>query len=287
MANTIFNNLLREQINIFCAAFSETSNNVFYDPGTSRLRHPGEYGAYREAIVRDFMKFLIPRNLDISSGFIITATDKVSSQVDIVAFDAVTTPLYIGRERQRFFPVESVFCIGEVKSTLKKVDLKDALNKLAAVKRLSEEIPHPVRMHTTGTGQKTPFAPQENPFDLAPSFLLCQKFDFKHSDIVNELDDMYEKDVEHRHKHNFILSIEDGLLCYDSTGGALPFPVLPDQGTQNRKHRFVTPSELLLGEHLKFFAAFLNMVTLNRTRYIADFSNYIGSLPTIKSRNQS
>jgi len=284
MANSIFNELLREQINIFCAAFSETSTTVFYDPITKKLRHPGEYGAYREAIVRNFMKFLIPRNLDISSGFIITAKDSISTQVDIVVFDTDTTPLYIGGDRQRFFPVESVFCIGEVKSALSKNSLKDAVNKLAAVKRLSEEIPHPSRIHTIG---RTPeFAPQANPFDLTPSFLICQKFDFDHSRLECELDDMYEKDVEHRHKHNFILSIDDGLLCYESTGGCLPFPILSDQKDRNRKHRFVISCGQLSSEHLKFFAAFMNMVTLGRSRYVADFSSYIGSISTIKSRDQ-
>jgi hypothetical protein len=34
------------------------------DFATKRLRHTGEYGTYREAIVRDFFKFIVPQSLE-------------------------------------------------------------------------------------------------------------------------------------------------------------------------------------------------------------------------------
>ncbi|WP_138927883.1 DUF6602 domain-containing protein [Verminephrobacter aporrectodeae] len=262
MASTIFNALLREQVDVFRAAFSKTATDVFYDPVEKKLRHAGEYGVFRESIVRDFMKFLVPRNLDMSSGFVITAKDSVSTQVDVVVFDAGTTPLYIGGDRQRFFPVESVFCIGEVKSNLKKNALKDALNKLAAVKRLSEEMLHPSRK----------FDSKMDPRDLMPSFLICQKFDFDHTRLEHELDEMYGKDIEHRHKHNFILSIDDGLLCYVSDNFHLPYPAM---ALQNKKHRFLLPGESQYA-HFNTFSTFMYMVTITRSRYIPSLSDYLG-----------
>ena len=120
MTSQIFDALLRENADIFRAAFSSVSTEVFYDPSTKRLRHAGEYGMFRETIVRDFLKFVTPRSLDMSTGFVITSKDDVSTQCDIVVFDSRMTPLYQEGDRQRFFPVESVFCIGEVKSKLSR-----------------------------------------------------------------------------------------------------------------------------------------------------------------------
>ena len=50
MSNDIFDALLREKADIFKAAFSTVSTEVFYDPTARRLRHAGEYGMFREAI---------------------------------------------------------------------------------------------------------------------------------------------------------------------------------------------------------------------------------------------
>ena len=93
MASEVFLALLREQVDVFRAAFSTTATEVFFDTATGRLRHTGEYGTFRESIVRDFLKFLVPRSLDMSTGFVITSTDLVSTQCDVVVFDSRSTPL--------------------------------------------------------------------------------------------------------------------------------------------------------------------------------------------------
>ena len=65
MANKIFDSILKEKINNFIASFLSTSNELFDDEKTKRLFHAGEFGAYREAIVREFLQFIVPRGLDI------------------------------------------------------------------------------------------------------------------------------------------------------------------------------------------------------------------------------
>jgi|GEM_PF-4547744 len=170
MSNEIFNSLLRQRLDIFRSAFSTTSTELFFDSDTKRLRHAGEYGMYRESVVRDFLKFIAPRGLDISTGFVISAMEDVSTQCDVVAFDPNLTPLFQEGDCQRFFPVESIFCIGEVKSTLSKAQLAEGLNKLAKVKAIGERIPSPSIIRRMNPG---PFAPARNPYDLVPSFLIC------------------------------------------------------------------------------------------------------------------
>lgn len=271
MPNEVFNALLKERVDAFRSAFSSVSTEVFYDQTTKRLRHTGEYGIFRETMVREFLKFVVPRSLDMSTGFVITGMNDVSTQCDIVIFDSSMTPLYVEGDRQRFFPVESVFCVGEVKSTLGKAQLGVALNKLAAIKKLSDRIPHPtiVRKGTPGS-----FDPVNNPNDIIPSILICQKLNFDLSNFEAEVDELYDSSIEHRHKHNLILSIEDGILAYSSEGGFLPYPRLANLSL---KHQFFRPTE---GGycHIRAFAMFMFMITANKTLFYPEISDYIGNL---------
>lgn len=272
MSNEVFDSLFRERADVFRSAFSTVSTELFYDSVTKRLRHTGEYGMYRESIVRDFMKFIVPRGLDISTGFLITSMNDISTQCDVVIFDSRMTPLYQEGDRQRFFPIESVFCIGEVKSTLSKQQLTDALNKLAVVKSLGERVENPSIIRKSPPG---PFDPVNHPYDLFPSILICQKLNFDLANIENEIDGLYDSGVQHRHKHNMLLSVEDGLLSYfDQNSKNLPYPRL---GGADLKHRFTCPSENGC-IHLKLFASYMFMLTASKTLLYPEFSNYIGQI---------
>jgi hypothetical protein len=273
LSSEIFDSLLRERIDVFRAAFSSTATEVFYNPDLKKLRHAGEYGMYRESIVRDFLKFIIPNSLEISNGFIITSMNDVSTQCDIVIFDSKMTPLYQEGDRQRFFPVESVFCVGEVKSTLSKTNFKSALNKLAKTKALSERVTNPyvLRRHRPGE-----FNPINEPYDLISSILICQKLDFDLSNIENEIDGFYEDGTQNRHKHNMILSVEDGLICYfhnDKSRGKLMMPY-PRLIRVNLKNRFMYPD----GNrhvHFKLFSMYMFMINNNKTLLYPDLVDYI------------
>ena len=129
MANKIFNALLDEKIEIFTNAFSKTAKEIYFDKD-DKLIHSLEYGIYRENSCKDFIKFVIPSKFNIDDGFLINSNDNVSSQCDIVIFDSNHTPLFESGKKQRFFPIETVVAIGEVKSTLSKKEFKIALNKL-------------------------------------------------------------------------------------------------------------------------------------------------------------
>ncbi|WP_124604995.1 DUF6602 domain-containing protein [Burkholderia sp. Bp9142] len=268
MANKIFDALFREQVDVFRAAFSATSTEIFYDSSNERLFHAGEYGIYRESIVRDFLKFIIPQSLDLSTGFILSTMDDVSTQCDIIGFDSRLTPLYQEGDRQRFFPLESVYCVGEVKSTLSRTALRQALNKLAATKRLGERISDP--------GVARPDQPQFNPTDdarqLFSSFLICQKLDFNTNNLENEIDGLYDSDVSHRHKHNLIISIEDGLLTYiDHNGTTNPYPRF---AAKDLKHLFALPEKDPY-YHFKVFSSLLFLLTSNKTPWYPEFSRYV------------
>ncbi|MWP27686.1 hypothetical protein GQN34_27330, partial [Escherichia coli] len=179
------------------------------------------------------------------------------------------TPLFQGGDKHRFFPIESVYCIGEVKSNLSRAAFRDAINKLAKNKAIAERIKNPSLSFNSSSFN---FDPENNPFHVYSSILICKKLDFDISNIENELDNLYSDEIQFRHRHNLILSIEDGLLAYSAPDGVkLPFPMLRQQ---NFKSCFLTPKDDEYF-HMKFFGTFMFMLTSGKISLYPEFSDYI------------
>jgi hypothetical protein len=170
-----------------------------------------EFGAYRERLCAGFLRSYLPTNLRIGSGFLINKNDEVSTQCDLVVYDPKYTPLVEDAEHRRFFPVESVVAIGEVKSTLSKKEFLTALVKLSRVKRLRDvEDKSPVRRVDSLLLEEV-----GHHFDDVVSFLICEKLSFELNDLTAIVSNHYDmENVSIRDRHNLVLSIEDGILCY-------------------------------------------------------------------------
>ncbi len=211
MSSKIFQTILDRKIDNFVNSFVIDSNSIFYK--NDLLIHPGEYGRYRENALKELLKILIPSNLKISDGFVITSNDKVSTQCDIVIYNSDNMPL-LNDGISQFFSIESVLVIGEVKSDLKKNKFEEALVKLARNKMLQD--------HRIGTSHSGVNEYKEN--DDLVSFLLCRKLDFN---LDFDFKDIYG-DIPRKYWHNFILSIEDGLIGYNLTFSDFPEPMRTD-----------------------------------------------------------
>ncbi|WP_449416604.1 DUF6602 domain-containing protein [Phormidium nigroviride] len=273
MANKIFEQLLLEQIEIFRDSFLNRSKNLFFNE-EGKLIHPGEYGTYREAIVKDFLQFLVPRNLDISQGFIINSSDEISTQCDIVVYDAGVTPLIQSESRQRFFPVETVCAVGEIKSTLSKQDFKKAINKLSQVKKQRESIKTRTLIRKAIPGD---YHPETCPYDQLFTFIVCQKLNFDIEDIAREINNIYDVDLPYRYRHNLVLSLEDGLLLYyDSRERrSLYYPyILRENLPENLKNRLMKPdsNDVI---HYKLFATYIFMGISQTTILFPEMADYI------------
>lgn len=191
------------------------------------------------------------------------------------------TPLYEEGDRQRFFPIESIFCVGEVKSKMSKLQLAESLNKLAAVKAIGERIKSPSVIRRMHPGN---FDPANYPYDLVPSVLICQKLDFDLQNIENEIDGMYRSDIQHRHKHNLILSLSDGLFSYFGSDGLnVAYPMVKGA---NLKHIFIWPGENAYA-HLQLFGSFMFMLTTHKTLLYPEFSDYLGGIDGGFKREQA
>lgn len=202
MSNKIFQTILDRKIEYFVQSFVKDANSIFYKD--EKLFHPGEYGKFRESTLKELLKLVIPTSFQIGEGFVITSTDKISTQCDIVIFDNENLPL-LNDGIYQFYTIESTLAIGEVKSDLNKTQFKDALIKLAKNKMLQDD-----RIPNIKKGRS-----KEKEREHLFTFLICRKFQFGGKINFNEI----YGEIPQKYWHNCILSIEDGIFHYN-------FPVL-------------------------------------------------------------
>ena len=177
------------------------------------------------------------------------------------------------RRETIFFPVETIAAVGEIKSVLSKTTLSEAIQKLAQVKVLREEVKHPVIIKKDHDGNN--YAPRNNPYDQIFTFIVCKKLSFNISNLSTEINKLYGDSTEYRHRHNLILSVEDGLLAYyDNNGKTMMYPVM---GNTKLKNRFAEPGENQY-VHLKQFASYLFMGTTSATILYPEISDYMGAI---------
>ncbi|MGF1727051.1 DUF6602 domain-containing protein [Photobacterium nomapromontoriensis] len=211
MSSRIFKSLAKDRIHNLKQAY-ETSHSVFWDEKKLRLIHPGEYGEFREKAVKELIELFIPQNLKVSEGFIITSNDDVSTQCDIIIYDPNSCPKLTDAAHQKFFPVECVIAVGEVKSEIRtQSECTKIISKLAEVKKIREGIPKasPYRSY-----KNRPFEPALCPFDQIYTFVISKSLPMMPLDGYS-----YDGDIEYRHMHNILVGIDSGHACY--TSGAL------------------------------------------------------------------
>lgn len=282
----IYKTLLHEKIDHFIYAFKHASRELFFDKEKGQLIHAGEFGRLREVVSKNFIRYAIPRRLDIGTGFVINHAGDVSTQADLIVYDRNETPLVQDSENQYFYPVETVCAVGEIKSVLKKDQFIKAINKLAKIKKLRErilEIDSPIIRTNSQRPFQTKFDPIINDSDRMFTFLICERFDFDLKNIVNELNSMYENVIEPRNKHNMVLSIDDGLLLYMFPGQLatgtvkhIPVPVVNSPEFQVQKNVFLARAEENMNYHLQTFCTYLFARTQSISILLPDLSHYLG-----------
>lgn len=209
--NNVFVELVKSKIEKFVNDYN-LSRQIFVDE-KGKLKHSGEFGIYREKTVKSLIEPFLPTRLTVGSGFIITDKNHTSTQCDLIIYDKENTPV-IENDGQRFFPIECVAGVIEVKSKLTKTELKNALIKLSNVKKLRCDVGNNLYTHNEYEGHKT-FDPNFVS-DQIVTLLICEEI----TDYVYEKDNLnifFEKTyngIEKSLFHNMILSIKNGCFMY-------------------------------------------------------------------------
>ena len=103
---------IKKFISDYCALSRELYTN------NEKLIHPGEFGSERERICKNLISQFVSNEFSFSSGFIIDSCGSISTQCDLIIYDASNSKFLQDESQQRFFPIESVVAVGEIKSIL-------------------------------------------------------------------------------------------------------------------------------------------------------------------------
>ncbi len=278
--NDIFDKLIKSKIEQFKDDYINLSRQIFVNKeGT--LIHPGEFGMYREKIIRDFLAPFLPARLAISSGFVITAANNISTQCDIIIYDREYTPI-IENGEQRFFPIESVVGVIEVKSNLNKSTLKEALRKLSSIKNLKNDIennPYIFKAYK----EDSSFNAKNKVRDQMATFLICESIDM---DVEKDLDTFFKdtyKDIDKSLFHNMILDINNGCFLYFD-GSRPMYHAYYDYTKPSFKNEYIFPHESGYSkEHILLFLNYFYMVISSVSIMNLEITKYLGIVRIKKS----
>jgi hypothetical protein len=100
--------------------------------------HQGQRGEYRENALKTFLaQGRLPDAYGVTSGSIVSPSAERSAQTDLLFYDRLRGPSFLANGNASLYPIESVYGICEVKSTLDKAELTDAFNKIVLFKSMT------------------------------------------------------------------------------------------------------------------------------------------------------
>jgi len=120
--NTVFRDVFRARI---ATAIAEARS-------ASAIPHPGVKGQIREILIRELFQPLLPADLGVGHGQIVSSVEgRVSRERDVVIYDRRLVPPVLYERSLGLFPLECTLAAIEVKSRLTREELRDADAKAA------------------------------------------------------------------------------------------------------------------------------------------------------------
>lgn len=110
--------------------------------------HHGELGSNRETLFRNYLRSYLPDGWNVSTGFVVGEKGEVSKQQDVIIWHSSRHMPYLRDGEFAIVPLDSVLGLIEVKTSLGKRDLKDALECL-----------HPPMYNNWNLGTSNPWNP--------------------------------------------------------------------------------------------------------------------------------
>jgi len=98
--------------------------------------HQGVKGGANEQALINILERFLPKKYSIGTGIVIDRSGKQSRQCDIVIYDSFNYPEVFGQTSIKFFPVDFVYAVIEVKTNLDQNKMREACENIKSVKSL-------------------------------------------------------------------------------------------------------------------------------------------------------
>jgi hypothetical protein len=120
------------------------------------IEHNLEKGLGAERALRSLLEEFLPLRFGVAKGKVINFAGNMSRQCDVIIYDRLNCPkLFIDENGNQILPIEGVYAILEVKTTLTKHSLTEAFENLNSVYSLQPE--RPVRSSNPKIDARPPY----------------------------------------------------------------------------------------------------------------------------------
>lgn len=99
------------------------------------VHHPGHRGTAREQPLQQLLVHMLPKSMAVDKGFALNRLMTESKEQDLLIVDGSVTGSLLPQEH--YFPIESCLASVQVKSTLTRTQIRDAIINCISIKRLS------------------------------------------------------------------------------------------------------------------------------------------------------
>lgn len=176
---------------------------------TRDIKHPRDVGDAREHILQDFLQKsgYLPKVYGVSdrSVRIVSTTGHLSGEIDIALYDPLNALTLMKRQdTYQVYPVESIYGVIQVKSTLTKKELTSGLKNIASFKKLDRSVSQ--RQAFVGMQMQTKA-------DRGFGLLFAYTTNMKWLDIIQELK-THAESAPQRQWPNAVFILDRGMFLY-------------------------------------------------------------------------
>jgi hypothetical protein len=118
--------------------FEQLNRTLAEKSRTSRaIDHNLEMGLANEQALRDVLIAYLPRKYGVTKGKVVNKNGQLSRHCDVIIYDALNCPsLYLDDNRNQILPIDGVYMVWEVKTSLTRGKLEEAFVNLSSVYNL-------------------------------------------------------------------------------------------------------------------------------------------------------
>lgn len=190
---------------------------IDFDGITKQITHNGVKGSAREDLLKSYLRDLLPNKYSISSGIIIDYNQNQSKQQDFIIHDAFNCPSFFKTDSNTILPVESVYATIEVKSTLNYDTLKQSVENVESVRKLTK-LPNR-NIISNEYNEQYPLG-----------FVFAYSSDYSLEQIQKRLFEL-NKEVEGRRQISIICILDKGLIFNVNKDNLSNFTIIPTNNT--------------------------------------------------------
>jgi hypothetical protein len=114
----------------------QTQLSAGLNTGRQHVPHSSTLGDVSEGKWREWLSDYLPKRYAVEKGFIIDSNGNMSEQIDVIIYDRQYSPLIFSENDVKYIPIESVYCVLEVKQTMSKTHVEYAVKKAESVDAL-------------------------------------------------------------------------------------------------------------------------------------------------------